>query len=59
MVTPLDTRLYKTEHVLTRPLRVAYPAGCGRVVLRVWPCPAIPSRLRVRVMATTTSGCTT
>jgi len=34
MVTPLDTRLYKTEHILTRPLRVAYPAGRGRVVLR-------------------------
>jgi predicted alpha/beta superfamily hydrolase len=31
---PSQTRLYKTERALTRTLRVAYPEGRGRIVLR-------------------------
>ena len=34
MSTPARSRLYKTGRVLTRILRVAYPAGRGRMVLR-------------------------
>ncbi len=37
MVTPLVNRLYRTERTLTRTLRVAYPAGRGRIVLRTEP----------------------
>ena len=32
--TPAESRLYRTERTLTRTLRVAYPSGRGRVVLR-------------------------
>ena len=34
MSTSGKTRLYRTERTLTRTLRVAYPAGRGRMVLR-------------------------
>ena len=34
MAKPSKTRLYKTERVLNRTLRVAYPPGRGRMVLR-------------------------
>ena len=34
MAAPLANRLYRTERTLTRTLRVAYPAGRGRMVLR-------------------------
>ena len=32
--TPAKSRLYRTERTLTRTLRVAYPSGRGRMVLR-------------------------
>src|SRR6478735_4468064 len=34
MTTPAKTRLYRTERTLARTLRVAYPSGRGRMVLR-------------------------
>lgn len=34
MATPTKSRLYRTERTLTRTLRVAYPSGRGRMVLR-------------------------
>ena len=34
MATTATTRLYRTERSLTRTLRVAYPSGRGRMVLR-------------------------
>jgi hypothetical protein len=34
MEPPRKQRLYRTERTLTRTLRVAYPAGRGRLVLR-------------------------
>ena len=34
MTTPETTRLYRTERTLTRTVRVAYPSGRGRMVLR-------------------------
>jgi hypothetical protein len=34
MTTTKEERLYKTERTLQRRLRVAYPAGNGRLVLR-------------------------
>ena len=34
MAKPTKTRLYRTERKLTRTLRVAYPSGRGRMVLR-------------------------
>ena len=34
MSTSGKTRIYKTERALTRTIRVAYPAGRGRMVLR-------------------------
>ena len=34
METPAKTRLYRTERTLIRTLRVAYPSGRGRMVLR-------------------------
>src|SRR6186713_3179489 len=34
MAAPAKKRLYKTERLLTRTLRVAYPAGRGQMMLR-------------------------
>jgi len=34
MTTPTTSRLYRTERTLARTLRVAYPSGRGRIVLR-------------------------
>ena len=34
MATPTKSRLYRTERTLIRTLRVAYPSGRGRMVLR-------------------------
>jgi hypothetical protein len=34
MSTPKKSKLYKTQNVLKRRLRIAYPSGNGRLVLR-------------------------